>query len=423
VDGIQPDLADRTAPDPGVGVASHRVAPVWSHTTPGSIEALQVVYKVAERCNINCTYCYYFNMGEDTALTRPANASHAVTESLARWIAQGCAELLIPRVNITFHGGEPAMIGLKAFGAACRTLREIIEPVAHLSLSIQTNGTLLDDHWVEAFIEHGVGVGISIDGMRADNDRFRLDKRGRSTFGSTEDAIVRLVAAHGRGGPLPSTISVLHPENDYRAIYRYLRALGVREMRFLLPDRNVDDADFVASGAAAFYGASLAEVFSEWLAEDDPTVQVRFFDQLLTHFRPNVDSARLVRRPRKTNQIVIARSDGTVAIDDSFIPALDWYADTPVYATATSTLRGFLGDPIFPEIEAISNGLPTACGDCRWRQMCRGGDLENRFSAKNGFDNPSVYCDAYKLMFQHVCDELVLNGYPGELVAAKFGHA
>jgi len=423
VDGLQLDRADRPTPDLGVGVASHRVTPMWSHTTPGSIEALQVVYKVAERCNINCTYCYYFNMGEGTALTRPANASHAVTESLARWVAQGCTELAIPCVNITFHGGEPAMIGLAAFGAACRTLREIIEPVAHLSLSIQTNGTLLDEHWVEAFIEHGVGVGISIDGAKADNDRFRLDKRGRSTFGNTENAIVQMVAAHGRGAPLPSTISVLHPGNDYRAIYRYLRSLGVREMRFLLPDRNVDDEAFVASGAAAFYGACLAEVFSEWLAEDDPTVQVRFFDQLLSHFKPGVDSAQLRRRPRKTNQIVIARSDGTVAIDDSFIPALDWYADTPVYATETSTLRSFLADPIFPEIETISNGLPTACGACRWRQMCRGGDLENRFSKRNGFDNPSVYCDAYKVMFQHVCDELIVNGYPRELVAAKFGQA
>jgi len=77
MDVLQPDLADRPTPDLDVGVASHRVSPMWSHTTPGSIEALQVVYKVAERCNINCTYCYYFNMGEDTALTRPANATSA----------------------------------------------------------------------------------------------------------------------------------------------------------------------------------------------------------------------------------------------------------------------------------------------------------------------------------------------------------
>src|SRR5580765_3806373 len=104
------DGADRPVRGFAAGPGGSGVRMAWSHTTPGSIEALQVVYKVAERCNINCTYCYYFNMGEDTALTRPANASLAVTESLARWIAQGCAELRIPSVNVTFHGGEPAMI-------------------------------------------------------------------------------------------------------------------------------------------------------------------------------------------------------------------------------------------------------------------------------------------------------------------------
>jgi uncharacterized protein len=421
VGGSRLDEADRPARSLGAGADAHRVRPVWSHTEPGSIEALQVVYKVAERCNINCTYCYYFNMGEETALTRPVLASIDVTDALARWIAQGCEELRIPCAKVTFHGGEPTLIGVKAFGEACRRLRDIIEPVAAVSLSIQTNGTLLDDRWVEAFIEHGVGVGISIDGARAANDRFRLDRRGRSTFGSTEEAILRLVEAHGSGGPLPSTISVVHPGNDYRSVYRYLRTLGVKDMRFLLPDRNADDVEFVSSGAAAQYGSCLSDVFLEWLSEDNLDVQIKFVDQLLVHFRPDVAPGQVFRRPRKANQIVIARSDGTIAIDDTFIPALSWYAGTPVYSTVTSTLRRFLGDPIFREIEETSNTLPGGCTECRWRQVCRGGDLENRFSTRNGFDNPSVYCDAYKVMFQDVCDELVRNGYPVDLVTTKFG--
>ena len=394
--------------------------PVWSHTTPGSIERLQVVYKVAERCNINCTYCYYFNMGEETALTRPARASIGVTDALARWIAQGCEELQIPRAMVTFHGGEPTLIGVKAFAGACRQLRDIIEPVAAISLSIQTNGTLLNDRWVDAFIEHGVAVGISIDGTRAANDRFRLDRRGRSTFARTEEAIRRLVKAHNSGGPLPSTISVIHPGNDYRSVYRYLRTLGVKNMSFLLPDRNANDVQFVSTGAAAQYGSCLSDIFLEWLSEDNVEVHIRFVDELLAHFRPDVAPGP-VFRPRKTNQIVIARSDGTVAIDDTFIPALSWYAGTPVYSTKNSTLRNFLADPIFQEIEETSNTLPGGCTECRWRQVCRGGDLENRFSTRNGFDNPSVYCDAYKVMFQYVCDELVRNGYPVDLVTKKFG--
>ncbi|ALJ15882.1 hypothetical protein ATM17_24205 [Sphingopyxis macrogoltabida] len=393
----------------------------WRASQPDSIDALQVVYKVAERCNINCSYCYYFHMGDETPLERPAYAPHAVTERLAHWMADGCAELRIPHAKLAFHGGEPAMIGADAFGKACRTLRDVIEPVATLSLAIQTNGVLLDERWTDRFIEHAVGVGISIDGPQAANDRFRLDKRGRSTFQRSEDAIRRLVAARPYGAPLPSTISVLHSANDYRDIYHYLRDLGVEELNFLLPDRNVDDTAFRASDEAADYGRCLSEIFDAWLAEDNQAVRIKFIDQTMVHFRANVTPGAIFRRGRKSNQVVIARSDGTVAIDDSYIPALDWYSRAPVRPMATHSLRDFLGNPIFQEIETTANSIPTGCRDCRWRDMCRGGDLENRFSAASGFDNPSVYCGAYKGLYATVCQRLVEGGYPAHLVTEKFG--
>lgn len=395
----------------------------WSGAEPDSIEALQVIYKIAERCNINCSYCYYFNMGEETPMGRPAYASLKVTDALARWIAQGCQELRIPRVRLSFHGGEPMLIGADAFDKACRRLREAIEPVATLALSIQTNGMFVDERWIDRFIEHRVGVGVSIDGLRGDNDRFRLDRRGHSTFYKTEQAIRRLVQAYDRGASLPSTISVLHHENDYRSIYRYLRGLGVLELSFLLPDRDANDAAFISSGIGAAYGNCLADIIREWLVEDNPQVRIKFIDQMLVHFRRGVTPGDVFKRPRKSNQIVIARSDGTVAVDDTYIPALAWYQHTPVYSMMEHTLREFLADPIFSEIERISSSLPTGCSDCRWREVCRGGDIENRFSQANGFDNPSVYCDAYKTMYQAVCDELTANGYPSELIADKFGAA
>lgn len=49
------------------------------------------------------------------------------------------------------------------------------------------------------------------------------------------------------------------------------------------------------------------------------------------------------------------------------------------------------------------------------------GDLKNRSSACNRFDNPSVYCDGHELMFQYVCDELIRTAYPAHLVTTKYG--
>ncbi len=392
----------------------------WSPTNPGSIDSLQVIYKVAERCNLNCSYCYYFNMGEESPKSRPAYSSHAVTEKLARWIEQGCSELRIPHACVSFHGGEPTMIGLEAFNEACGILRETMSPTMQLSLTIQTNGVLVTDDWIDAFDRHRVGVGVSIDGPQKANDRYRLDHRGRSTFRSTENAIRLLAARHEAGGPPPSTISVIDPANDYREVYRYLRSLGVEQMRFLLPDRNRDDIDFLSSGVAATYGQCLTDLFFSWLEEDNADIGIKFFTNLLQFFRSDVDPSMPRRTARKSNQVIVAHSDGTVGVDDTYIPALSWYETTPLRSLDAASLREFLAEPIFGGIEEITNRIPSACAPCRWRDICRGGDIENRYSADNQFDNASVYCDAYQLFYDRVCALLIDNGYPVELIAEKF---
>src|SRR3546814_13728890 len=111
--------------------------------------------------------------------------------------------------------------------------------------------------------------------------------------------------------------------------------------------RNLDDAAFRASDKAAEYGRCLSEIFEAWLAEDNEAVHIKFIDQTMVHFRRSVAPGAIFKRGRKSNQVVIARSDGTVAIDDSYIPALDWYSGAPVHAMESHSLRDFLGNPIF----------------------------------------------------------------------------
>lgn len=395
---------------------------------PDSIEMLQIVFKVVERCNINCTYCYYFNMGETSAMGRPARVNLATTRMLADWIATGCRELRIPKVSIAFHGGEPMMLRPSEFQAICRLFLERVGPTAELSFAMQTNGLLLSDIWLSLLEEYGVRVGVSIDGYRAAHDRFRLDRRGRSTFDGTEQALKRLVEwAHGNPEIMPSTISVLDPRNDYGAVYSYLRGLGVEQMHFLLPDRNADSPIAEADGSGRQYGKALYEIFEAWLIEDNPAIHIRYIRRVLDYFQlrqADMDGPRRAcksGRSKKKCQVIVARSDGTVAIDDSYIPALSWYSKNPVYSTSTSTLREFLADKAIQDIERLTLSLPSACAACKWRRICGGGDLENRFSEANLFDNPSVYCEGYKVFYEGLCAALISNGYPAEAVRNCLG--
>ncbi|WP_231289559.1 radical SAM protein [Thioalkalivibrio sp. HL-Eb18] len=385
---------------------------------------LQVVFKLVERCNINCSYCYYFNMGDKTPFDRPVKATPETVEAMADWITQGCEELGFRRVLIAFHGGEPMLVKPREFEKICEIFRQRIEPHVPMGLTIQTNGTVLSEEWLALFHEYGVHVGVSIDGDRAANDRFRLDHQGRSTFQQVEGNLQRFLAwadaGNGRG---VSTISVMDHRNDYAEVYRYLRSLGVRQMSFLLPDRNRDDGFSEPGETGERYGECLADLFQAWLAEDDNDIFVRQISEVLQHLQVREDSDvegdPSAGGRREGFQIVVMHSDGSVSVNDSFLPALDWYSRTPRYSIYQHTLGEFLDDPIFEDVERIQASPATVCRSCEWRGICRGGDIENRYSAENGFDNPSIYCHGYDRYYRDIRDTLIRNGYPAELMEAQ----
>jgi uncharacterized protein len=391
-----------------------------------SVDRLQIVFKIVERCNINCTYCYYFNMGDSTSLERPPVVSLDTAMQIASWIADGCRELQIRKVSICFHGGEPMMLNPNTFAAICSSFTDRLHQIVDLSFNIQTNGTILTDKWLSALCTHRVHVGVSIDGGRAANDRYRLDRQGRSTFEKTERNLKALVSMANKSATYigPSTISVLDYRNDYNAVYKYLRSLGVRHMSFLLPDRNFDDGFGNSEESARRYGESFFQIFEAWMTEDDPGVYVRFISELLQNFQLREKEALrqsdVVQAPdspakkKWARQVLIVHSDGGVSVSDSYIPALLWYRTTPTCTIHDSSLGEFLMNGIFDEIERAAVSLCAKCKGCEWKRICRGGDLENRYSKKNGFDNPSVYCEGYQWLFKRACDLLVANGYPAE---------
>ncbi len=392
--------------------------PVRTSRVP-RIGTLQVVFKIVERCNINCSYCYYFNMGETSPLSRPARVAPETVRRIAGWLAEGCRDLGIPNVLISLHGGEPMMIRPQAVSSLCATLRAALEPDIGVGFIIQTNGTILTDAWLDVLAEHRINIGVSIDGDRTANDRFRLDFRGRSTFDRVERNLRRLMDwASDDPVRRPSTISVVDWRNDYGAVYRYLRGLGVRQMSFLLPDRNADHR-FAGGETARRYGRCLSEVYDAWLEEDDPTVSVRQIREFLHHFRAHREPPRPADPDFVPYQIVVMQSDGTVSVNDSYIPALEWYREAPSRHVDQVSLRAFLEQPVFAEIERAIRRPAARCQACEWLGICGGGDLENRFSQANGFDNASAYCEGYQSFFEKACGRLLAAGYPAETMLSR----
>ena len=116
-----------------------------------------VVWNCTRRCNLRCVHCYSHSADRRYRGQMTTAQGLALLEDLAEF---GCPVVL-------FSGGEPLM-------------REDLFPLASRAVQLgmravlSTNGTLIGRETADRLRRIGLSyVGVSLDGMRPTNDKFR----------------------------------------------------------------------------------------------------------------------------------------------------------------------------------------------------------------------------------------------------------
>ncbi|MCY3749951.1 MAG: radical SAM protein, partial [Gammaproteobacteria bacterium] len=359
---------------------------------------------------LNCDYCYFFNAGDDSYKGHSAFISNDTVALLVQRLRQFSREYKLQRIAIHLHGGEPLLIPKAQFDGICEEIRSNLAPVVDLSMTIQTNGMLIDLEWIEIFNRHGLQVGVSLDGAQAHNDAHRLDHHGRSSY----DATVRGLALCQEHLHQPPTIlAVIGEEFDPGKIYGHFRNdLNTEHLDFLLPHQNHDNF----CGDAEAYGEFLIKVF-DMMVNDEESVSVRFIDHFLARIYGQGNFLFGNGREGSEYLLITVSSDGGVGPDDTLRSTKYWsgyeYRDLK-----SSSLEEIIQDPLFHEFEHFKKTPASACSDCCWRDVCGSGQPVHRYASSNGFDNPSVYCQGLDKFYTHVLRYLALHGEPLEKVGA-----
>ena len=331
-----------------------------------TIGTLQVIFKIVERCNLNCSYCYYYSGADAKTDLRPVVISEGNIEAVADFLVQACLDLQIENLSIIFHGGEPTLLKPALFDWACVFLAEKTKGLTQLRFSMQTNGLHLPEIWLDLIEKHHISVGVSLDGSSEYNDIYRLDHMGRGSHQRISRNIVRLNErfAEGRIDPV-GLVSVLNHAYDYKEIYRHFTEdLGVKFLNFLLPDRNRDASDEDLANIDS-YGDVLCTLFDEWLEAGQSSIKIRQFEELLRHFSGKFEFMVLPKM-YITNQIIVIHTDGHIAIDDTLMPTMSWYRETQTTDVRSTSLKEWLSQRVFNDIRGARSTLPAECVDCRW---------------------------------------------------------
>jgi uncharacterized protein len=360
----------------------------------------QFVLKVHSRCNLACTYCYVYRSPDQTWRLRPTRMSEATVRHTARRVAEHVRTHQLQRVEIALHGGEPLLVGDTFLDLLAQEFASALPVGAELSISVQTNATLLDEAMLDSLAQNGIRVGVSLDG----GPDVHNARRGRPAGGGSYDDVRRgltLLASPPYRHLFAGLLCVVDPSSDPVATYDHLAAWEPPVLDFLLPHANWSAPPRRAGAGASgvSYAGWLITAFDRWYGAPRCETSVRLFDEIIRG---------VLGQPSRIESVglspvghIVVETDGTIEQVDALKSAYHGAAYTGLHVRDDPFDTALLT----PHVAARQIGvaaLADQCQRCDVRDICGGGYYPHRYLSGDGFRNPSVYCEDLGDLIRHV---------------------
>lgn len=351
----------------------------------------QFILKIHSRCNLACTYCYMYEMADQSWRQMPRRMSPAITEMVAKRIGEHVSTHELSSVDIILHGGEPLLTGARWLTELTGLFRAQIP--AELNFTIQTNGTLLRRPMLKTLRDLGIGVGVSLDGDAEATGRHRLYHSGRNSYDDVADGLLLLGSAEFRdiyGGIL----CVIDASQEPVATYESLLKFAPPALDLLLPHAN-----WSSPPPGADYADWLIAVFERWYSAPVQETRIRLFTELIQLILGGSAAVEVLGLQPET--LIVVGTDGTIKQLDSLSSAYADAAETGLHIL-TSSFDAALDHPTTVARQLGADALSDQCRACPVMEICGGGLYPHRYREGAGFRNPSVYCADLLRLINHV---------------------
>ncbi|MEI7486707.1 MAG: radical SAM protein [Chryseobacterium sp.] len=368
------------------------------------------VLKVASRCNLNCSYCYMYNLGDKTYLKQPKFMSMHTIKTFADKLFHYSKENGLRSFQIVFHGGEPLLLPKEFYKESVRIFTETLTD-SYFDFVIQTNGVGLDEDWYALFNELNIRVGISMDGPKKYHDKYRVFHNGKGSYDEVRNAI-QIGLYKGMHGVL----SVVNLNITPLELYEEFKNLNIPSFNLLLPDGHFDKLpdDFLKEKVNTHdytpYADWLIELFTIWKSDPDRP-NMRFFKTLIQLIAGEEVGDQMVGL--KKNGVAVVETNGNLEVADSIRACYEGITRNDINIH-THEIGSILEDPLFDIYINSHQMVSEKCLNCPIYEICGGGFLLNRYSNENGFDNPTIYCHDMIKLVSYIQNDLI-NSLPEEV--------
>ncbi len=343
-------------------------------------------------CQARCAYCFGPNRG-------PA-MSPQVFDAALDWLA---ATTPAPqRLGLTFHGGEPLLVGRAWYERTLPLLRGRFGD--QLSLGMQSNLWLLDDPTCALLKECGVALGASLDGPEALNDA----QRGESYFARTM-AGIETAHRHGMDVGVICTFT-RRSAPHYREIFDFFARAGlafsVHEAVCTLGNAP-DDALSLSPSEHATLFTALFDYYLAHIAQ----ARISTFDAMARGI--SAGEGGICTFCDCLGDYLAIAPDGGIYSCNRFAHHPEWRLG---FVQETPTLETLAQSPAWQRLRQRELQVHQDCGDCPHFNYCRGGCAYNAVAA--GTDRRDPHCLAYRQVFSHITDRALTEVFADENLEA-----
>lgn len=355
-----------------------------------------LIIKFASPCNLNCTYCYEYNTGDDSWKRKPKFFSNEYAKYLNERIKEYLKLAPISKMNLICHGGEPLLLGAEKLDLILSSIKEGIED--KINFGIQTNAVLVNENIIEVLKKHNVKCGVSIDG-NFNHNKFRVFHNGKPTYEDTIKGYHLL----NENNLVAGILCVVDFETNPEDVLDSLCSLNPRQLDLLQPFFNHDHPLGAEKLGDLFYNW-FAKAFEYYMNKPEwHNIQVRIFEAALFSILSEKSNSDWFGGPH--GNYLIIETDGNYDI-------LDHLKSIGSFGKQISNLTMNLSNSSLLEannkIHTIYNKYnikspPDPCINCEIKNQCGGGYYPTRFSSKNNsLNNKSVYCTGLLPFFNHL---------------------
>lgn len=353
--------------------------------------------RVAASCNLDCDYCYVFKHRDRSWEKMPALMSEDTVISFAKRLREYAKNIGVGEVNIIFHGGEPLMCGEKRLIEFADTITGVLGSGIKVSYSMQTNGTLLTETFLDECEKRNIGISLSIDGHKCVHDKHRKYKNGKGSHDEVLNGI-KLLKKHPT--IFEGVIGVIDPYYEPEDILQFFDELGIENVDMLLPDSTYIDLPKGRTEQPELYKNWLIKAFDAWFYNHQ-SIHLRTFEHILTGILGEEGGALDAFGLGSLDYLTI-ETNGTYHTSDILKVAYE-NASAIGFGVNEGSFEQALSSEKVKQYNTLLSAevLPRKCKKCVYARLCGGGTLPHRYNKVNGFDNPSVYCEEMYSLINH----------------------